>query len=149
MLCDTCKKLVVERCRFSDLKGTQGAAISAETVNWGIYQNTTRYIVEIKESTFTSCEAEKGGALYLHDINAHIISSEFFGTTASDRGGGAVFECSYYNTDRLCDYLIEKSTFSGNRAKEGGAIFWDFVKVMERDNIFTNNLATYGNDKAS
>ena len=66
-----------------------------------------------------------------------------------NRGGGVVLDCNFYQTGRLWDYFINRTTFTNNIALEGGAFYWDTVKIQEENITFKNNTAKYGSDAAN
>jgi predicted outer membrane repeat protein len=147
--CTSCDSIVITSSRFDRVKGVYGGALYADTVNWGIFLNKTRWIVDIFNSTFQNSEAQSGGAIYLRDLNAKVLSSFFRANSAKERGGSIVMDCNFYVTGRFCEYVANSSLFDSNTANEGGALIWDVARVETNDLQLTNNTAVSGPNLSS
>ena len=83
----------------------------------------------------------EGGALYMRDGNLTVIHSIFSNNQAADlgpdTGGGAI-----YITGSKHGALIVDSTFTNNRASNGGAVGGLFAELDIYNSIFTGNTAT-------
>ncbi|MBI4412519.1 MAG: hypothetical protein HY541_08555 [Deltaproteobacteria bacterium] len=95
----------------------------------------------INGSSFTANSAKGGGAIYTNG-NISVTNSIFTGnngsigtSTAGVRFGGAI----YANVASIHTISIVKSTFSGNSAKNGGALY------LKGGTILINRTAIHGN----
>ncbi len=107
--------------------------------------------VEIEDSSFNSnTSATDGGAIATRseppasnvDATLDIEETSFTGNIASGKGG-AIYN-SFYNSVETPGYVsIDDSTFTGNAATSGGAIFNDHSgKINVEESTFDSNTAT-------
>ena len=103
---------------------------------------------------------DRGGGLYCEGSAPRLTGCAFRSNQAAYRGGGlytsgdmAIADCSFaYNGagsfgGGLCGYdstvSIERSSFTGNLAYHGAAVYGDVSEVLVRDSIVRGNVASY------
>lgn len=87
--------------------------------------------VQVNESVFTANTSQRnGGAIAIASDNVRddsvqqlSISNSKFDSNIAKEKGGAVFWYDYETNDRKGDLAIEQTTFTGNEANMGGAIY--------------------------
>ena len=140
----------IENCVFTNNTAINGSAVYAFstnisncnfTSNRGIdYRIDEYYDEELDEyfSIYPPIEiTSRGGAIYYEDNNGTVNNCNFLDNTASY--GGAIY--TKYNYRRHTD--IENSTFSGNNATNGSAIY-------NNGTLYVNNITLLDNQaKAS
>jgi hypothetical protein len=109
-----------------------------------IYADADTTALSLSGSTFTGNYANQGSAIYDTAPVAATISGSAF--TDNDTGGGDGTIYGEYETDTEPSLSITASTFSGNIAGDGGAIYWDSQGDLTADggNTFTGNSAAGG-----
>ncbi|MGF0000938.1 autotransporter domain-containing protein [Desulfovibrio sp. SGI.133] len=108
----------------------------------GAIFNDTNAKLDVKNATFTgNTSSLKGGAIFNRDGNVTITSSTFRGNSVPTSAGGAVLNESG-DTSKLGTITIKGSTFEGNKAGNGGAV-WNGSdgKVEIADSTFKGNMA--------
>jgi predicted outer membrane repeat protein len=145
-------ELRVDNCQFVDNGGDRGAAIAAygsepTTVSNCLFDRNSafdggafygRSPTTITSSTFVDNEARyNGGAIEQYSYALAVFDSAFENNTAMYDGGGAIhFRNTGQNT-------IDATTFSGNRASYGGAVFQsNNCGTTYTDAAFEDNEAT-------
>ncbi|MBR5414920.1 MAG: right-handed parallel beta-helix repeat-containing protein [Thermoguttaceae bacterium] len=133
--------------------------------------------ITVTDSTFTNNRGGKGGAIFTQLTDVTITDSEFTGNTATSGFGGAVSAVRINDTTPTisidgCEFTsnsaatsggavyselqntnISDSTFTGNHASEGGAVYashWGYpfstyltpISVVTSGNTFTENWST-------
>ena len=154
--------LIIERSAFTNNSGYQRAVIDLSEPKR----------LSVTDSLFKGNSASSGGAIYLHNpqhdstitssyfinnsasthggaitfsncsMGSSITNSVFEGNKAADRGG-AIY--SYANNGSTIGKIGKgESTFTGNSAKEGGAIYIYGNATRIVDSTFTGNSAEKG-----
>ncbi|CAI2374797.1 unnamed protein product [Moneuplotes crassus] len=113
--------------------------------------------IELTESSVAAMEdcvfidngsnsTQNGGAIKISNSKVTINSSLFINNTAIS-GGVISFHCT---SQEKCSFSVANSTFIGNTALEkGGAIYYDYQPPVNKDIVYINNTAPYGNNLAS
>ena len=111
----------------------------------GAIFNDTNAKLDVKNATFTgNTSSLKGGAIFNRDGNVTITSSTFRGNSVPTSAGGAVLNESG-NTGITGTITITGSTFEGNKAGNGGAVWNGFNgKVDITGSTFKGNTAVAG-----
>ena len=121
---------------------------SAETDAGGIY-NQSQNLSTIESSQFINNSANYGGGIYNQTLgeiseivrNIYINNCIFSNNIADSTGGGVYSHGGKY--DKAAIIEIDRSTFSGNSAFEGGAACASGTIYVKRS-TFQNNNATEG-----
>jgi predicted outer membrane repeat protein len=123
--------------KFSNNSAITGGAIAGRDVA----QNNTAAKLSIKDSVFDSNTATgNGGAIANTFSNTTVTDTTFTGNKA-DGLGGAIYNDGADNQGVLSNIKLATSTFTGNSATSGGAIY-NNGDVTITDTSFTNNTAT-------
>ena len=106
-------------------------------------------VTNITDSSFISnggSSISHGGAIYLRNSDVNIYNTTFQSNKALS-GGAISFKCSSLD---LWNLNVQNCTFRDNIGLEqGGAIYYNYLNPTLRDNLFTNNTASYGENFAS
>lgn len=96
-------------------------------------------LLVIRRCDFEGNQGSDGGAIYLGNAMGSISASSFHSNSAIGRGG------AIYRVAIETDFLVENSTFSGNTASFGGAIFnrADGILTLQQVTI-SGNTAPWG-----
>ncbi len=90
--------------------------------------------------TFTGNTASSGGGLYFaQDEAVRSITNCTFMNNSATTAGGALYGA---NSTKIIDFPVTTSTFSGNSAPRGGAMYLSSVGPEMTDCAFTSNSAT-------
>jgi len=92
--------------------------------------------LSIAESYFARCRATRGAALFIQNA-AYVISDCRFLDNAAESVGGAM----EVSTKPVQSSTVLNSTFTGNRATEGGAVKWNNAQVYFVQVTFSANSA--------
>ena len=142
LLCMDCTQISVVGSKFGELRTETGGALCLtgnsilSSANW-----------TISNSTFDSCIANAGGAVYAETCSVCISDCFFLNNTAMERGGAILLAAQ---TPVLS--IIQRSSFTRNWAGlKGGGICWEGTQSPPKftDNQNLSNTALYGNDVAS
>lgn len=137
----------INNCYFSSNYAEAGAAIYIMNINGA--DESTRDIVEITNCEFVDNEANLGGAIVFRvGASSNITNCKFENNDAEWRGGAIFIDYGAYEDAQItisdCDFINNNTT--GN----GGAIYADDMASQlqgtyftVRNNVFTNNTATY------
>jgi len=88
-----------------------------------------------------SSENSNGGTIFTSDLKLKIKDTIFYKNFAYVSGGALYLHCKIININ-LCFYQLENNSFVENKAKNsGGAYKWEYLKPIEKNNDFTQNLA--------
>ena len=88
-----------------------------------------------------------GGAVYLFDSNVVTMHSNLFINNTANQGGAIYFQCSQVDQ---CQLNITDVQFVRNMAvRQGGAIYYDYVRPTLFNVIYQENMAQYGPNIAS
>ena len=101
--------------------------------------------VSISKSKFTNMRSQSYGTLAVINSTLEIIECVIANSSAESalsQGGGVYFSCP-------CLGSIVNSTFSGNKAYSGGAIYWDLAEMEITHSDFEGNSAAFGPNAAS
>lgn len=129
--------MTINNCEFIDnASSTNGGAIYAQATA----------TVNIDDSTFTNNTALYGGSIYgVANVDINVNDSSFINnsstSTNDDAGGGAIYIIGTSTSSRATLDIIN-STFIGNTAKNGGAIYMKFVNCNTQSIILSSNSAT-------
>ena len=116
-----------------------------DNIAGGAIFNDTNAKLDVKNATFTdNTSSLKGGAIFNRDGEVTITNSTFKGNSVPKSAGGAVLNESG-NTGISGTITIKGSTFEGNKAGNGGAV-WNGSngKVEIADSTFKGNTALAG-----
>ena len=147
---------IVENCKFINNKAEYGGAIAyftgGELINCSFSENAADYggaivaednvkFTTITNSNFTNNKADYGGALYLNSMQINIFQSVFTNNIVK-KYGGAIFS-GKQNTVQFIN--ISNSSFTNNKAENGGGLYLNSLKTIICGSVFKNNFAkTYG-----
>ena len=167
LISDEQMRVKLRNSRFQDNWADKGAAVCVEKThsvlvdNCTFMQNKARNgggamriesssasfdLSVIRNSAFTSNEAQYGGAIYASTA-IKVRDSHFRNNTAHIRGGAINIECWSGDGFRgRCILYVQRSTFTENRAtKSGGALQVDTTATLSaKECRFHKNNATFG-----
>ena len=104
-------------------------------------------VFTIKDSTFSSNLAARGGALYSDNSVLNITNSAFYNNSATEEGGAVFLEYTGFNYNSSS--ISNCSFIKNSAASNGGSIRWQNVKPQLNSILYQNNSASYGADVAS
>jgi len=137
--CLNCPNISFHRCEVWNVSAKFGGAVAARrTVTTAILS------LSIEESRFEGCSATTGGAILAQNVSIAIRASSFIGNWAEAVGGALFLALKPSHSGTITD-----STFTRNRAPEGGAVKWSNAEVLFTNTSFQANFAKYGADIAS
>ncbi|PWB84708.1 Ig-like domain repeat protein [Methanobrevibacter thaueri] len=134
--------LTVDNCTFNDNAAVGiGSSGTAETQGAAILVMSEGSSATITNSKFNRNTAKLGGAVSLAGVGEDsIIDNCTFTDNVADISGGAVYLWS-----DTADLEIADSTFTGNSAVDGGAVYYSsHSDLTVTGSNFTNNTANYG-----
>ena len=106
-------------------------------------------VLSMSNSNFTNngnSSQRLGGAIYVKQSVLTIQNSSFTNNTAID-GGAMYFGCTSITN---CNLTLTDLVFTNNNAiRQGGAIYYDYVRPRIEEVEYTNNSAEYGLNIAS
>ena len=123
----------------------EGSTFTGNTAIGGGAISSSNGFLNVSTSTFNgNISSGDGGALVLLQTRTSLQSSTFSNNSASNIGsGGAVFFSGHFDLSRA-GLAITNSTFAGNRAGTGGAI-WNTGDALQLQNAtITDNTAPTG-----
>ena len=96
--------------------------------------------------TFINGHAEgDGGALYFELNNCAVRNCKFINCSSDTKGGAIYVYNNEWGSDSFgCNMTIQNCEFTGNKASNGGAIYWDGNKGYLSNCTFTDNNAKSG-----
>ena len=136
--CLNCWDVRVEAVKVRNVSARMGGAFAV----WNT-ETSNSLVVHIANSTFESCKANIGGALYISQAGIRVANCLFRYNVAERSGGAADI------TSSSTEALILHSTFKSNAALSGGGVHWHFAAVQLISTNFSYNSAYYGPDIAS
>ena len=141
---DSGAPLVVKDCKFYNNSGIgPGSPGTSNSQGGAILVMGTNASADIKGSEFINNTADLGGAVSLAgaDEDSIIDDCTFIENTATTNGG-AVY---YWSNTLTTDLEITDSTFTGNSASDGGAVYFcGYSDLVVTGSEFTDNTAAYG-----
>ena len=131
----TCGYGRVTNCYFNNCScGSNGGAIESYSPNAYFYNLT---FVDCQAGDGTNAGATGGGIVVYSGAENTVISTCKFYNCSAGRGGAiGNYQPNCYNL------TIEKCTFEGNHAMNGGAVFFNSINSTVSECTFTDNYAT-------
>jgi hypothetical protein len=128
---------------FNDLSLANGVSYSANGGAISLDNDALR----LTRVTISNCIAPDGAAVYLADGKLTVEDSTF-ASNISSSVGGAIAARLFSNTKSSNQMIIRRSSFSGNRARSGGAIYFNDPRAgssfLIQSSTISNNTANAG-----
>lgn len=105
----------------------------------GAIYNHSYGFITVTNSTFSNNSAGKGGGIFNFQIGTLNISNSIFSNNYADEQGGGIF-----NFDLSATSVVTNSTFYGNSAINGGAMYNAFYLSVTNSTISGNSADLYG-----